>query len=263
MKFLFQNSSFRFFLTLSFSLHVGLALLAFIFSKSFLFQSKDKILVIENAIQVDQIELSNLKKLSSSPANKNQTLPSLPKTSQKKQPLKAKKEKILNLKKEKTKKLDQKEEKKDKSDRKKKEQVTPDPNEKDQNKSDTEKEILEESTDPELSSAKSDDTNSDDSQLSSEQISEISHYANGILRQIRANWQIPSYLTNKNLTTQLEIKIDSQGRVIYKEILISAGDDIYDSFVLKTIEKGSPYLKPSDSVQKIIKNGIVLNIPSQ
>ena len=262
MKFLLKNSSFRFFLTLSFSLHAGLVLLAFIFSNSFLFQSKDKTLAVESAIQVDQIELSNLKKPSSSPADKNQAPPP-PKTSQKKQPLKAKKEKILNLKKEKTKKLDQKEEKKDKRDRKKTEKAAPDPNEKNQNKSDTEKETLEESTDPELSSTKSDDADSDNSQLSSEQISEISYYANELLRQVRTNWQLPSYLTNKNLTTQLEIKMDSQGRVIYKEILVSSGDDIYDSFVLKTIEKGSPYLKPSYSVQKIIKNGIVLNIPSQ
>ena len=141
------------------------------------------------------------------------------------------------------------------------EQVTPDPNEKNQNQSDIEKETLEESKYPELSSTNSDDTNSDNPQLSSEQISEI--YINEILKQIKTNWQLPSYLTNKNLTTQLEIKIDSQGRVVSKEILISSGYDIYDSFVLKMIEKGSPYLKPPNSVQKEIKDGIVLIIPSQ
>ena len=260
MKSLFKNSTFRFFLTLSLSLHIGLAFLVVLFSGSFLFQSKES-LMIESAVQVDQINLDDLKKISSSAGKKSQTLPSLPKAPTKKKPLKPKKEKTLKLEKKSQNKETQKKEER-KKDQTQPDQTQPDQTENNLDENSQNKESPKESANAAVSNETLDSKSSDDSQLSSEQISEISYYANQILRQIRRNWNLPSYLTNKALTTQVEIKINSEGMLIYKQIIQSSGDELYDSFVLKMIEKGT-YPRPYPSIQKIIQKGVVLNVPSQ
>lgn len=256
MSFLLKRSSLRFFLALSFSLHLVLALLVFVFSSAFFFQKK--VLIIENAIQVDSIKLADLKKISSSNFKDNSFLSP---------PLLPEKKAIKKVAKPKTRsKITAKTKTKSKVKTPKKERQAKIQQEKNLNKKEPKKTALAENQNETESSGSLSNSPSDSpssSQLSEGQISEISYYAGQILRQIRKNWNLPSYLANKDLTTQVEIKIAENGGIIYQKIILSSGNDLYDSFVLKTIEKGSPYLRPSPSVQKIIQNGIVLNVPSQ
>ena len=99
--------------------------------------------------------------------------------------------------------------------------------------------------------------------LTAQELSEISLYANQIDSQIREQWRLPKYLTDTNLTAQVEIKINKLGRLIYKQILISSGNELFDSFVLKAIDSAEPYPAPSADIESFIKGGIVLTLYSR
>ena len=233
--------------------------------------------MIESAIQVDQISLSDLEKISSNNSQSQQNPISLPKTLPEKKKSEPKTKPKENKKREDSKKEVQIKEKPqpkkeinlepkkiNKDDINSKEIKESNNQEMEEDKQEIDQEKTEDALEEtDLEEMDSEETNSNSSQLTTEQISEISYYANQISSQIRRNWKLPSYLINKVLTTQVEIKIDSIGRIIYKKIILSSGDDVYDSFVLKAIERASPYPRPFPSVQKIIENGIVLNVPSQ
>jgi len=247
-----KRSSFPAFLTLSVFLHVGLTFTAVLFSHSFFLSSKKKDLLLEASIQVDSISLSELKKLSPIHQKKK----SNPKATQKKlslqkKPPPVKKSSLPEPKTKKPKTEPQLEDKKE-------EEL-----EKTDNQDPIREEPLEELTKQEPEESNSSQETNDDQEISENQISELSYYARQITDQTKRNWKLPSYLTNEDITTQIEIKINSEGILIYKEILSSSGNELYDSFVLKAIERASPYPKPLPSIQKIIEGGVVLNMSSQ
>ncbi|MCZ0931923.1 MAG: energy transducer TonB [Oligoflexia bacterium] len=239
MKINFTNKTFSFFLVLSLSFHL-IVILFLIVSKSLphLFK-KDKNLLIQNTIRIDTIGLPDLP---SKPKAKKEKR----KTALIKKP-KKNKEKIKKKRKEKQAQARKKEKLKENQAQKNREEKT--------------------------SSAKNDKLNKGNKlskgtkdgkeNLTAQQLSEISIYANQIDRQIRAQWSLPKYLTDKKLTAQVEIKINKQGHITYKQILISSGNDLFDSFVLKAIENSEPYPPPPPGIQKFIKNGIAFGLSSR
>ena len=239
MKKPLSNKSFSFFLALSLLFHFTVILMLIV-SKSLpnLF-TKNNSLVIQNSIQIDSIGLPDL--------------PSKPKA-------KRKKIKAVSIQKEKKQPALQKQNQK-----KKKEKVT---------KKSEQKKKAEKSTDSKNNNpAKSDNLNKGNKlskgskegnpDLTAQELSEISLYANQIDNQIRAQWRLPKYLTDTNLTAQVEIKINKLGRLIYKQVLISSGNELFDSFVLKAIDNAEPYPAPSPDIQSFIKDGIVLTLHSR
>ena len=279
-----KKTSLRFFLTLSFFLHVGLSVLAFALSNSFLFQSRNTNLLIESAIQVDQIDLSNLKKISSTDLTKIPKANSIKKEQKKKKKpakkAKEKKEEVVIKKESKetekkkeqdkidTEKQDLTQEnlKPEEQDSKQEEEETEQGNEQEtqeetEEKNEQETEEENETIPQDISGEEQEGSNS--SELSVQEISELSYYAQQISNKVKNNWKIPSYLKDKSLATEVEIKINTQGRIISKKIILSSGDDFFDSFVLKTVEKADPYPSPPLLVQKMIADGIVLNFDNQ
>ena len=268
---IFKKDSFRFFLALSLFLHVGLSVLALVLSNTSLFQSRNKNRLIESSIQIDQIDLSNLKKISSTDLTKIPKAKPIKKEKKKKKKLvkKAKEKKEVIIKKETEK---EKEKEQDKIDTEKKERTEEDlkPEEQDSKQKDTEQEETEQKETEQEDTEQEEETipqelsgeeqgGSHSSELNEQEISEISYYANQISNKVKNNWKIPSYLKDKSFSTEVEIKINTQGRIISKKIIRSSGDDFFDSFVLKAVEKGEPYPIPPLPVQKIIADGIVLN----
>lgn len=240
MKHLFQNKSLRFFLILSLSSHLFIGLI-FILSKGLFFKNK-KSFLIENSIQISQLELSE-----------NTKKPEIPK---KKIAKKAPKKKIKTAQK--------KEIKKPKSKLLKNEEQKTSPQ-----KIESKKE-MKNSFETESKNSKLEENNttekkedSESTKFNSQKILQAYLYGNEIRNQITENWKIPAYFKNQNFTTEVEIQINSNGKIIYKQIIKSSGNDLYDSFVLKTIDINKQYSKPSPSTQKIIQEGIVLKFPNQ
>ena len=98
--------------------------------------------------------------------------------------------------------------------------------------------------------------------INPQQLSKITGYVKQMDSQISSQWKLPKYLTNKNLTAQVEIKINNLGQIIHKQILISSGNELFDSFALKAIVNAEPYPEPSSEIQSFIKNGVVLSLSS-
>ena len=232
MKINFTNNSFSFFLSFSILFHIIL-ILCFIGSKSLpkLFK-KDKTLLIEGAIRIDTIDL-----------------PDLPSKSKEKQ----KRKKSISI--QKDKKAIEKKKK-----RKKENQIQ---------KNKVEKEIHSK-TKPytkrkELNKGNklSKGTREEGKSLTQQQLSEINLYVNQIDSQIRTQWNLPKYLTDKNLTAQVEVQINKQGQIIYNQILISSGNELFDGLVLKAIKNSAPYPAPPPNIQSFIKDGIVFKLSSK
>ena len=98
---------------------------------------------------------------------------------------------------------------------------------------------------------------------STQQLSEIQAYMSQVDSQIRNQWIPEKHLTDKRFTAQIEIKINEQGQIIYKRILVSSGNELFDSFALKAIENAEPYPAPPSSIQTFIKDGIVIKLSSR
>ena len=99
--------------------------------------------------------------------------------------------------------------------------------------------------------------------ISKEALSASAIYTHRIIQKIKSNWNLPNYLTEVSLTTQIELKISPDGSIFYKNIFSSSGNNLFDSYVLKAIENAAPYPSPPDLIKKYIqKEGFVLAVPN-
>ncbi len=99
--------------------------------------------------------------------------------------------------------------------------------------------------------------------LSSQEMAEINMYLTIVIEQIRANWNLPRYLKDMNLIAEVDIKINDRGEMVYKQIVLSSGNDVFDNWMLKAMENAAPYPPPPDSVQHLIRDGIVVSMSSK
>ena len=103
----------------------------------------------------------------------------------------------------------------------------------------------------------------DDKSFDSKQMEIINIYLTEIISKIKRNWNLPKYLTDINLSAQIEVKINDQGELVYKKIISSSGNDFFDNQVLRAIENTAPYPLPHKSIKKMIRKGIVFSLFSQ
>lgn len=99
--------------------------------------------------------------------------------------------------------------------------------------------------------------------LDSQQMEEMNIYFSDVESRIRSYWNLPKYLIDLDLKIQIEIRINNQGKMTSKKIVVSSGNDLFDSQALKAMENASPYSPPPASVRKIIRDGIVFNLRSR
>ena len=255
-----KKQGFSFCLTVSIICHIILVLF-FAFYSSWFFKPK-KALLIESSIQVDQVGLPDIEPEVLQPKNPDKEKKSppvvkkLPKKKPKPQKKTQTKKKIPPVKKEKPKAVEPKKTEASSQTKESTQKEAPKPT---QSKpappstTDTNKrkgnQISEGSSDGKL--------------LSDSDKNTLTLYANQIVAQTKAYWNLPSYLMNERRVSQVEIKISSTGQISYTQIVSSSGSDLYDSLVLKAIQQAAPYPKPPKSIQKFIKNGIVLSFPNQ
>ena len=91
----------------------------------------------------------------------------------------------------------------------------------------------------------------------------INEYLIEIIERVKRNWNLPKYLTDQNFRAELEIKINAQGKVTEKKIITSSQNEVVDGKVLKAIELSAPFPPPPDLVQKLIEDGIVFQLNSR
>ena len=95
-------------------------------------------------------------------------------------------------------------------------------------------------------------------------ISKIQHenYVTLIDRQIRENWTLPQWMSNKGFKAQALLKIDPNGAIVYNQIYKSSGNSNYDDIVLETITKSGPFPKPPEKLSALLaERGVLIGFP--
>ena len=233
-----EQQSLLFFIFLSFGFHVGLFVLLISSSSLWSVFQKDKKVFTSSAIRVDMV---GLPELPSKKTKKNKAL-ILPKKTKKQSKNPDKKSKALT-KKEVTKSQD-------------KQNSSSQTESKNNLSSDLKKKINK-------GNKLTEGADNGKKDLSVQEISEINKYATLIDLQIRSQWNLPKYLTDRDLTAKIEIKINARGDITSKQLLKSSGNDLFDSRVLKAMENAAPYPPPPVSVQAVIRDGIVFELSSR
>ncbi len=78
-------------------------------------------------------------------------------------------------------------------------------------------------------------------------------YIGDLDNHVKSYWEIPRWMqTSDDLKTLVQIKIDSQGFVTSRKILQSSGNTNFDTLVLNTLKKASPFPSPPGKFSAIL-----------
>jgi colicin import membrane protein len=88
------------------------------------------------------------------------------------------------------------------------------------------------------------------------------NYIADVKKHIYQYWSLPEWLSNKHYKTQVLVKFDERGMVIYKKIIKSSGHPEYDEATIQAIEKASPAPVPPEKLARIISvEGVLIGFP--
>ena len=91
---------------------------------------------------------------------------------------------------------------------------------------------------------------------------EYTNYKEVLHAAISADWELPKWLLESNLQAVVEIKIDHDGNLVYKNLVQSSGNKIYDEKVMEAVVNSAPFDPPSDKFKGIVLyEGVVLTFP--
>ncbi|MGH1467315.1 MAG: energy transducer TonB [Bdellovibrionales bacterium] len=91
---------------------------------------------------------------------------------------------------------------------------------------------------------------------------EYSNYRSTLHTAISSEWDVPKWLLEGDLSAVAHIKIDESGNLIYKKIVKSSGNSIYDEKVMEAIEDAVPFSPPPEKFKKIVYyEGVELSFP--
>jgi colicin import membrane protein len=84
-------------------------------------------------------------------------------------------------------------------------------------------------------------------------------YYGDVYNHIMNNWSAPAYFKNRNLKTNVMVRLDENGNVLSKDIVKSSGNTGFDELVLNAIQKSSPVPPPPAKFSRIVSvEGIML-----
>ncbi len=91
---------------------------------------------------------------------------------------------------------------------------------------------------------------------------ELDKYALSITDLVRKNWSLPGFLSNKDLSCQIQVFISKTGSLIKTNIIKSSGNTDYDQRALNAILKVGNFPAPANVIANQISTGqIALGFP--
>jgi len=91
---------------------------------------------------------------------------------------------------------------------------------------------------------------------------EYTNYKEVLHAAISTDWELPKWLLESELQAVVEIKIDNDGNLVYKNLVQSSGNKIYDEKVMEAIISASPFNPPPEKFKSIVMyEGVVLSFP--
>jgi outer membrane biosynthesis protein TonB len=87
-------------------------------------------------------------------------------------------------------------------------------------------------------------------------------YPEMIKVKLRLHWQLPIWLKRQNLSAQVRILIDSQGRIVSKQFVTRSGNDGFDEYVERALNDSQPLpAPPTELVSTLMSRGILVGFP--
>lgn len=91
---------------------------------------------------------------------------------------------------------------------------------------------------------------------------EYTNYKEILHGAVSADWQLPQWLLESDLKAVVEIKIDSDGNLVYKNLVQSSGNKIYDEKVMEAILSAAPFDPPPEKFKGVVLyEGVTLTFP--
>jgi len=91
---------------------------------------------------------------------------------------------------------------------------------------------------------------------------EYSNYKSTLHQAISKEWDLPKWLLEGDLRAIALIKIDEDGNLVFKEVVSSSGNSIYDEKVMEAIVDSAPFSPPPSKFKKIVfYEGVQLAFP--
>lgn len=76
---------------------------------------------------------------------------------------------------------------------------------------------------------------------------------------IKQYWDLPRWLAEENLSCKVQIKIDTNGNLVFRRILESSGNTDFDDIALKTVDNASPFPMPPAGLSGTLEtNGVTI-----
>lgn len=94
--------------------------------------------------------------------------------------------------------------------------------------------------------------------LEGEQTESVENYGDKMRSRLRQHWDLPVWLSRQNLSAQVVVFLDPQGSVLNMVFRKASGNEQFDDFVKKTIQKSQPFPPPPS---EILRGGVTLGFP--
>ena len=87
-------------------------------------------------------------------------------------------------------------------------------------------------------------------------------YFDVVLDKIRAEWELPQWLKDKNLSAKVLIQIDRRGMITHTQFIKSSGNEQFDAAVKRTLQASVPFPAPPTSIlANVSQDGILFGFP--
>jgi TonB family protein len=87
-------------------------------------------------------------------------------------------------------------------------------------------------------------------------------YYDSVMEMVRSRWALPVWLARQNLQAQVQVHLDSQGRVQNLRWIKNSGNTQFDEAVKKTIMDSEPFAIPPPELKgSLLSQGILLGFP--
>jgi TonB family protein len=87
-------------------------------------------------------------------------------------------------------------------------------------------------------------------------------YYDALRGKLQENWALPVWIARQNLSAQVQIFIDSRGRVRNFRFMKSSGNPQFDSAIKKTLEESQPFPNPPEGIAgSLAVDGVLIGFP--
>lgn len=87
-------------------------------------------------------------------------------------------------------------------------------------------------------------------------------YYDGVLDRLRDNWALPVWLSRQDLSAQVQIFIDAQGRLHDFRFVKFSGNSQFDDAVKRALKESDPFpAPPRELSENVLVNGILFGFP--